>query len=546
MSGQLGRRPSPVPVSASPSECFPQQAGPPGLRPTTTAGGLLLAQRYRLVVAVGSDPRAGAEFWRAEDPLLERDVAVTVLRRLPGEPGSDDPHGVARAGEMIVRALRFGGHEHPGAARLLDVLAPTAGLPADVLGAAVAEWVPGRSLSETVATGMIKPVTAARMVQPLAAAVEAAHRHGLVLGCDHPQRVRITPDGRVQQAFVLPRPDLVPADDVRGLGAVLYALLTSRWPLSVGDATRAGLAAAPARVGGLPVPASRLRPGVPVELDALIAGTLGPDHAPGRVHTAAAVHRLLGQVIDEHEQQVVVFPPVPDGLPPAPDELWQDRERGSEPPDPQRRRKLTIGLSALGVGMLLVFGYLGVQLGALFAEPDVPRILVAAPPPTPPAPSAAPAAPRLPGAGSAAVRPIGVQVFDQTGDRDNLGRVGQIIDGDGSTSWQTYTYSRPFPAEKAGVGIMASFDSPVLLTGLSIDSPSAGSVVQIRSAPSATAQLSDSALVTSATLSAGVTQIALPADQPVRYLLIWITKLGGGGAQNVTQINEVRYLRAAD
>jgi len=57
-----------------------------------------------------------------------------------------------------------------------------------VLGAAVAEWVPGLSLAEAVADGMLKPLAAARALQPLAAAAEAAHRHGHVLGCDHPQR----------------------------------------------------------------------------------------------------------------------------------------------------------------------------------------------------------------------------------------------------------------------------------------------------------------------------------------------------------------------
>ena len=35
---------------------------------------------------------------------------------------------------------------------------------------------------------------------------------GLVLGCDHPQRIRITPDGRAQLCFVLPRPEVAPAD----------------------------------------------------------------------------------------------------------------------------------------------------------------------------------------------------------------------------------------------------------------------------------------------------------------------------------------------
>ena len=146
---------------------------------------------------------------------------------------------------MVVRALRSGCFEHAGSARLLDVLAPgSEGLPEDVLGAAVAEWVPGRSLTEVVSGGPMRALRAARMVEPLAAAVTEAHQQGLVLGCDHPQRIRITPDGRAQLAFLLPRPSVAASDDVRGLGAILYTLLTRRWPLSVADAARAELVAA--------------------------------------------------------------------------------------------------------------------------------------------------------------------------------------------------------------------------------------------------------------------------------------------------------------
>ncbi len=516
--------------------------------PPSTAAGALLGGRYRLTTRVGSDTAAGAEFWRAEDTVLQRDVAVTVLRRLAPEGGAiggeADPTGTARAGEMVVRALRTGSFEHPGCARLLDVLAPGAsGVPDDVLGAAVTEWVPGRSLAETVADGLIKPLAAARAVVPLAAAAEEAHRHGLVLGCDHPQRVRITPDGNAQMCFALPRPNLLPADDVRGLGAVLYTLLTSRWPLSVADAARAGLGAAD-RIAGAVAPPSTQRPGVPVELDTLAIGALGPVGSVGHVHTAAAVHRLLDEVVAE-DDRIALFPPEPDGVPSAPGDVWQDGSRAHSAPDPGRRRKLLVGLAGLAIAVLLVLGFVGAKVGALFVDNrSAPVIVVgndAAPaPPGAPAPAAAPAP-----SGGAPVAVAGIEVYDPTGDPDNAGRVSRVIDGDTGTNWRTYEYKQQFPGYKPGIGIMVSFASAVQLSAVAVDSPSPGTVIQVRSAQTADAALDDTAVISQGTLGDGDTQIPLAGSQPVTHVLLWVTKLGGGGSDNVTQINEVQFLRAA-
>ena len=83
--------------------------------PPTTAAGALLVGRYRLGTRVGSDTAAGVEFWRAEDTVLRRDVAVTLLRGFGAGSESDDDASEPPRREMIARALRSGSFEHRAA-----------------------------------------------------------------------------------------------------------------------------------------------------------------------------------------------------------------------------------------------------------------------------------------------------------------------------------------------------------------------------------------------------------------------------------------------
>lgn len=524
----------------STAPAVPLQAG--SVEPTraganATTAGTVFAGRYRLSSRVGTDPAAGAEFWQAIDTVLRRDVAVTVLRRLGLDSAGADPGWSDRAEEMVSRALRSGSFEHRGCARLLDVLTPgAAALPRDVLGVAVTEWVPGRSLAEAVSAGLLRPLTAARALVPLAGAAEAAHVHGLVLGCDHPQRIRITPDGRAQVGFAMPRPETTPADDVRGLGAVLYALLTAQWPLSRADAARAGLDAARRGAGDVPVLPSTQRPGVPIELDTLTAGTLGPESAPGHVHTAASVRALLDQVVEE-DDRIALFPPVRDGVPADPGDVWQESTRPAAP-DPRRRRKLALGLVALGVAVTAVLGSVGSHVVSMFS-PGNPAIVV---PGSAAGADPAPSQPRPEGG----FLPVRADVYDKFGDGDNRDRVGAVIDRNPRSFWSTSTYKDQFPKFKPGIGVVVTLDSAIQLSDLTIDSPSAGTVVEIRSVPSPDAPFDPTKPpMATATLKAGQTTIQLPDSQPVTYVLVWLTKLSGPNGEISAQINEITFRRAS-
>ena len=206
-------------------------------------------------------------------------------------------------------------------------------------------------------------------------------------------------------------------------------------------------------------------------------------------------------------------------------------------------------MAGLGLCVLGVAGYMSVQLGELFGDPT-PRIVVG---------SSA-------GAAGVAVRPrprrrTAVRQrrwamlrsrrseppsTTTPGDRDNAGRVSRVIDGNPGTGWKTFSYKQQFPALKPGVGIMTSFASPVQLSSLIIASPSPGTEIEIRSAPSSDAKLTETVLLTRATLDDGDTTVPLTNSQPVQYVLLWITHLGGGGSDNSTEIREVSFRRIAD
>jgi hypothetical protein len=320
---------------------------------------------------------------------------------------------------------------------------------------------------------------------------------------------------------------------------VLFTLLTSRWPLSGADAARAGLPAADRTPGGALEAPSAIRPGVPVELDAVATGTLGPQAAAGHVHTAAAVHRLLDEAVAEDDRNAL-FPPARDGLPSAPDDVWRDPGQ-PEPPDPVRRRRLRIALSVLAVAVVLVLGFVGVRVGSLFVDPSSPSIVVGQQEQgVDPAPGDGEPAP--PAGGPATV--ASVEVVDFVGDSDNANRVTRVIDGDPGTEWETVTYRQQFPALKPGIGIMASFATAVQLSELTVTSPSPGTVVEVRAAPSADAAVDETELITTATLDAGDTTVSLDGSQPVEHVLVWITELSGGGSDWSSAIGELAFRRA--
>jgi putative peptidoglycan lipid II flippase len=478
--------------------------------------------RYRLLVFHGGPPNL--QFWQALDTALDRQVALTFV-----DPDATLPD--ERVQEILARTLKLSRLDMPGVARVLDVASTGSG------GLVVSEWIRGGSLAEVADTSP-SPIGGARAIQSLAAAAEAAHRSGVALSIDHPSRVRVSIDGDVALAFPATLPDATPEDDIRGIGAALYALLINRWPLAE-SGVRSGLAPAELDAAGQPIEPRAVDRDIPFQISAAAARAV---QEGGGIRSAPTLLNLLQQataVADRTELiEPVDEPPVP---PPS-------RFRGAPVGDPvaerRRRKGLMIGLGVGGAIIVVALIVLASVLSRIFGDVggglggDQLGLN-------------APTTSSSKGDSSSTgqtVKPVRVTVFSPEGEADAPDEAGKAIDGNPATVWpiDTYTDPVPFPSFKNGVGLMLQLSQPTKIGEVTIDLNSTGTAVQIRASQTPTpASLDDTTvLVPATTLKAGSNTIKVDNPSPTSNVLVWVSTLGQVDGKSRSDIAEVT-LKAA-
>ncbi|WNG82136.1 murein biosynthesis integral membrane protein MurJ [Mycobacterium sp. ITM-2016-00316] len=475
-------------------------------------GATIAAGRYRLLVFHGGPPHL--QFWHALDTALDRQVALTFV----------DPDAVlpdSELQEILTRTMRLSKVETTGIARVLDVARTGSG------GLVVAEWIRGGSLAEVAATSP-SPMGGARAIQSLAAAAEAAHRAGVTLSIDDPSRVRVSIEGDVVLAFPATLPDATPEDDIRGIGAALYALLINRWPLAE-SGLHSGLEAADLNAAGQPVEPQSVDGNIPFQISAAAARAVQEE---GGIRSAPTLLNLLQQataVADRTEFIAPVDePPAPSAARPGPG--------GTDPGAAARRRKgMIIGLAAGGVVVVVALVVLATVLSRIFGDVggglDRDELGL-----NNPSTSA--------GAESGnTVKPVRATVYSPEGEADAPADAGLAIDGNPSTVWPTDTYSdpAPFPGFKNGVGLMLQLPRPTAIASVTLDVSSTGTAVQIRGSDSANpATLEDTTALTDPTpLKTGSNTIEIANPEATPYVLVWISTLGTVDGKSRSDISEI-------
>jgi putative peptidoglycan lipid II flippase len=476
----------------------------------TIAGG-----RYRLLVFHGGPPHL--QFWHAMDISYDRQVALTFV-----DPDAVLPdHELA---EILARTMKLSRIERPGIARVLDVAHTGSG------GLIVSEWIRGGSLAEVAETAP-SAIGGARAIQSLAAAAEAAHRSGVALSIDHPGRVRVSVDGDVALAFPATLSTATPEDDIKGIGAALYALLINRWPLPE-SGVRSGMEAADLDAAGQPVEPRSVDRSIPFQISAAAARAVQDN---GGIRSAPTLLNLLQQATAVADRTELITPIDETDAPP-------ERFRPTVTPDPdqqaRKRKGLMIGLAVGGAIIVVALVVLASVLSNIFGDVggslDKNELGLNAP-------SSSSNAGANPNAG--AVKPVKAVVFSPGGEADNPDQAANAIDGNPATTWQTDTYSDPvpFPGFKNGVGLLLQLPQPTTLASVSLDLNSTGTAVQIRSAQSATpASLDDTTPMTQpAPMKTGSNTITIDNAQPTSYVLVWITTLGTVDGKSETAISGI-------
>jgi tRNA A-37 threonylcarbamoyl transferase component Bud32 len=462
--------------------------------------GETIAGRYEVEELVGHGGMSSV--YKAHDALLERNVALKILH----EQYNADEEFVERFKREARSVAQL---QHPNIVTVIDRGEE------DGRQYIVFEYIDGENLKELVVKrGRLDVREALEIAVEVARALAFAHGHGLVHRDVKPQNVLLNGDGRAKvtdfgiarsvdvegmtsTGMVLGTSNYIapeqasgePVDahtDVYALGVVIYELLAGEVPFP-GESF---VAVAMKHVHEPPPNVLEKRPEVPLRVAAAIDRALekNPEERfPTMDAFAAELEACLAELDREDDGDATLIVP----------RLRHTRRRGVW--------RLPAGIAVLALLAITAIVTGLVMLGG--------------------------------GDGKTAGAPIGLQgiaSFDPEGDQEEHdGDVAFATDRDAATFWRTEEYRSTNIAGKSGVGIVLDAGQPVEAASMRVRTDTPGFTAEIRAGNLINGpfrKVSDTKTV------AGLTTFDVDPGAPVRYYVVWITKLAGA----VAHVNEAR------